>query len=250
MQFRLRTSLTILTIGCILLAPRVNRAHRDRRALDLIRQVPCKNLIVYYDYHEINPTGGADILQKPPEPEWLRRLLGDEYLMRIEQVYLRGPKVADIHLRCLEPLVNDLHGLSLHSSSVTSDGLAYLAKFRALRRLDLGQIWPRISRGSIPHLLKMSELRYLSLLGADVSDNDIQWLSRLEKLEILDLGYTKVTPNGIHRLHAALPNCEVHWDSGRFDYSENWTWFEGMHEVSVNVAHEPKEHVHYSSRSF
>ena len=218
LQFSLRGLLALVTLGCVALAPRVNRAHRDRQALAMMRRVPCKKLLVYYDYHDISSTGGAYIDTPKPGPEWLRRLLGDEYFMRVEQVYLRDRGVKDEHLCCLEPLVGDLKGLSLHSSSVGHGGLAYLSKFKALRRLDLGQIWPPIDASAIGHLTQLPELRYLCLAMAHVADDDVLQLARLKKLEILDVSGTKMTIDGLCRLQAALPSCELYWHmGGRFD---------------------------------
>ena len=216
LQFSLRGLLLLVTLGCLALAPRVNRAHRDRQALGLMRRVPCKSLLVYYDYHDITPAGGAYIYTPKPGPEWARRLVGDEYFMRIEQVYLRGRAVKDEHLACLEPLVGDLHGLSLQSSSVGVNGLRYLTKFKALRRLDVSNIWPRLDRCAIDELTQLPDLRYLCLRDADLDDKDVQPLTRLANLQILDLSGTNVTPNGLCRLQAALPRCELHWHVGEY----------------------------------
>lgn len=220
LQFSLRGLLVLVTLGSVAIAPRVNRAHRDRQALAMMRRVPCKSLLVYYDYHDITPTGGAYIYTPKPGPDWARQFLGDEYFMRVEQVYLRGRTVKDEHLACLEPLAGDLHGLSLQSTSIGVDGVTYLTRFRALRRLDLSYIWPRLGARAIEEVSQLSELRYLCLSGADIGDKDIEALTRLRKLQILDLCSTYVTPDGLRRLQAALPRCELHWHMGGcFDVS-------------------------------
>lgn len=211
-QFRLRTLLLLMTVLCVVVGPRLNRAQRDCETLAMLRRLPY-HVLVYYDYHHVGSTGGAYINEPKPGPEWARRLLGDEFFMRIEHVYLRGKEATDADLRCLAPLTRDLHGLTLTGSSVTGAALSYLARFNALRRLDLGHCWG-IDDAGTKHLARLSELRYLNLRATQVTDAGTTNLSRLKNLETLDVGATDVTPDGLFALRKALPSCQILWHLG------------------------------------
>ena len=61
-------------------------------------------------------------------------------------------------------------------------------------------------------LASLSDLRELSLDTANVNDESVNVLSSMKKLEVLNLYHTLVTEEGIARIKAALPNCQVTWD--------------------------------------
>ena len=58
-------------------------------------------------------------------------------------------------------------------------------------------------------LQELSDLQHLCLVGSQVSDEGLEYLSGLAELRILDLTDTQVTPEGIKRLQEALPDCKI-----------------------------------------
>ena len=79
-----------------------------------------------------------------------------------------------------------IQGLNLYESGVTDGGLAELAPLKNLANLELAN-------------------------NDDISDEGIEYLKSFKSLKRLTLFGTRVTKNGIERLRAALPDCEIEW---------------------------------------
>ncbi len=55
--------------------------------------------IVWYDYQVVDWSPYPDILNDvPPEPTWLRNLLGDEFLINVVGVHMNGTPTTDTDL--------------------------------------------------------------------------------------------------------------------------------------------------------
>ena len=231
-RFRLRTLFVLIALFCVVVGPRLDRARRDRQTLEALGRLS-PDAIVFYDYHEITPDGGARIVRGKPGPAWARRLFGDELFTKIEHIHLTGKKeVTDADLRCLEPLLNDLHGLTLQSSSVTEEGARYLSRFRALRRLNLDGS-QAIGDAAVKQLSRLPDLRYLNLSRSPVTDASLTDLAQLQRLEHLDVEVTQITVAGVRRLEKALPECEIIYRLGQTlgDYLKR------QHELCNRVHH-------------
>ena len=73
---------------------------------------------------------------QPPEPEWLRSLLTDDFFISVEAVTLNATQVTDAGLENLRELTM-LQELSLANRKVTDAGLKNLRGLTALQWLDL-----------------------------------------------------------------------------------------------------------------
>jgi hypothetical protein len=114
--------------------------------------------------------------------------VSDESLVRIvaempelEVLNLRNLLVGDDFLRRL-PALSRLSFIHMQRSRLTNAGLEYLAKYPALRTLEIGAT--RVSDEGLPHL------------------------KRLE-LEEIDVGNTRMSCEGASELQQVLPNCRV-----------------------------------------
>ena len=58
----------------------------------------------------------------------------------------------------------------------------------------------------------MTKLEDLDLTGTQVTDEGLNYLTRLTHLKTLRLYATKITHVGVNSLHAALPNCTILWN--------------------------------------
>ena len=76
---------------------------------------------VYYDYR-VDAFGNEIDNAKPPEPLWLRNLLGDDFFADVVLVYLDGTQVTDAGLKHLTGLTK-LQALNLGSTQVTDAGV-------------------------------------------------------------------------------------------------------------------------------
>lgn len=52
-------------------------------------------------------------------------------------------------------------------------------------------------------------LRRLTLAGANVGDDSVETLTRMQGLRALDVAGTRITAAGVAALEAGLPDCEV-----------------------------------------
>ena len=103
LRFGLRTLLlTLLAVG-IWVGFKSNHARKQKDAVDAIQSLG--GSVVYY-YQQIAPVsaGGGFTTAKPPGPTWLRRILGDEYFVKVYSANLGGRDVCDQHLELLKAM--------------------------------------------------------------------------------------------------------------------------------------------------
>lgn len=115
--------------------------------------------------------------------------------------------VDDADLRVLsgnEKLV----AINLYRTRVSDSGVAALAECPSLFAVDLSRT--RVTDEAIEDLARLPELKSLRLFGASITDGAIESLSEMKYLAELYLNDTRVTPEGLARLKAALPETEVH----------------------------------------
>ena len=165
-QYSLRTLLVVLTLGAIIcswLAVKLQQAKREREAAAAITELGGK--MRWY--------------AEPSRPEWLRKLLGGDLFMRVEEVQVSGDTDQDWqNLKAL----SRLRVLDLDGTNITDKGL------ENLRGLNLLQI--------------------LRISHTDISDNGLESIKGLSQLQALYLP-GKITPEGIEKLKSALPNCNI-----------------------------------------
>lgn len=111
-------------------------------------------------------------------------------------------------LRGLEPV---LVGLDLSGTRVSDAGLARLAAFSHLARLNVSRT--AISDAGLDAIARLTALEYLNLYATDVSDAGLARLARLAKLQRLYVWQTKTTDAGISALCEAIPGLVI--GSGR-----------------------------------
>jgi hypothetical protein len=148
---------------------------------------------VGYDY-QCGPGGTAP---KPPEPAWLRRLLGDDLLVNVVEVGLANSEISDADLERLKGLPQ-LQPLWLNGRKVTDAGLKHLEGLSKLQDLDLNG--SKVTDAGLERLKGLTQLRVLGLGYTKVSDVGLEYLKGLTHLEHLDLNDTKVSSAGLENL--------------------------------------------------
>lgn len=128
-------------------------------------------------------------------------------LSRLEELtFEEAPRVDDAALEALRG-AKALRRLNLEESAVTDAGLAHLAACTALEWLDVDHT--RVTDKGVAHLAALPSLRALSIEDTFVTDAAIEHFQRMRSLKRLEIGDTRITPDGLARLRAALPGCEV-----------------------------------------
>ena len=197
--FRLRfqfslLSLFVLTVAVALpfawLATEMKAAREQKVAVEEITNLRGS---VGYDYQQ----SPSDSTSKPPEPAWLRGLLGDDLFVNVKKVSLSNSGIDDAGLERLKGLTR-LQELDLGNTKVSDAGLEHLKGLTQLQSLDLCN--PKISDAGLEHLKGLTQLQGLYLLTAQVSDSGLEHLKGLTQLQWLNLGYTKVSDAGLEHL--------------------------------------------------
>src|SRR5262245_44856035 len=192
LQFRLRTLLLVLTAVGLWLGWQVRQAERQRQAVAAIVDAGGE---VEYDFAAAH--GGWC------RPDWLRRLLGDDYLYDVVAVTFDG-----------QNMMLDQRRYDFPSRGQLSAALAHLGDLPALERLDLARMLP-IADGDLVHLAPLRQLKRLTLYGPQITDEGLAHLTGLTRLEQLDLSYMSATSDGVQRLPLALPGCQINFCGGQ-----------------------------------
>jgi hypothetical protein len=163
----------------------IHRAHVQRDAVAAIRRVGGE---AAYNWEWSN---GSPVTprSKPPWPDWVRRILGPDFLDTVTFVRLMGPQCDDESLRaaCRLPWLEELTVLNSSATDEAAEGIRYLTN---LRLLDF-RLNPGVTRRTLRHIGALGELRTLTLsfklFPVPATDEDMAFLRRLTKLQHLNL---------------------------------------------------------------
>lgn len=207
LQFRLRTLLIavlVLSLPLSWFAVRMERARRQREAVQAIVKAGGR---VFYDYQGDNTEDAFDPSAKSPNPNWVRALLGDDFLSDATAVF-GDENFGDSEASNLNSLTG-ITGLYLENAKITDAGVEHVKGLDKLLYLELR--YTEITDAGLKHLERLTNLRYLSLCNTQVTDAGVRNITRLTNLEGLDLKHTHITEDGLKKLQEALPNCKIRY---------------------------------------
>lgn len=182
LRFSLRALMIAMTLVCVFLGYRVQRAREQRLAVAAIQLAGGR---VRYDWQQktLPPTAGTRQRPVVPGPKWLRAWMGDEYFQDV--VAARWP--AD--------------------STPDSANLAHLAKFPRLRELSIcTSSYDHPDLGTLP---VMPQLEKLVLAGWNITDGTLDQIGRQPALKLLRLYQEKSSPESIRSFAQQYPMIEV-----------------------------------------
>jgi hypothetical protein len=226
LRFSLRAMLLLVVVIALPLGWKTNRVRNQQAAIAEIEQLGGQFEYDYQrDWSTLRETGSD-----PPAPQWLRRLLSDDFFANVTAVHFQESEVTVRALHYAESLP-EMKMLLLGWTTTTDDGLANLDKARSVRILDLDQtpitdvgmvhlacldrledlrLWKvKITDKSLSHLSGCRNLKYLDLRATGVTDEGLCHLYGLSKLGAVELNDTAVTDAGADQLRKALPSCRV-----------------------------------------
>lgn len=137
-QFSLRTLIVFVTlcaIPCSWIAVKMKAARRQREMVAAIYELGGS---VCHDW-QCNAEGyqwAAIERQRPPVPEWLRNLLGDDFFGNICSIHLGGTQVTDATLEPFTRIIQ-LRYLTLENTQVTDITLERIKGLNQLKHLTL-----------------------------------------------------------------------------------------------------------------
>ena len=113
------------------------------------------------------------------------------------------------HVKSSQPLMKlrALRYCRIGDSELTEAMLEDLARLPALQELVLSQC--RFQPGQLDHLRGAPSLRHLTISQWEVNDSYVEKLSKLTRLEFLDVDSTSISTEGIRLLKKRLPGCTV-----------------------------------------
>jgi len=125
-------------------------------------------------------------------------------------VSFRQSSVTDRDLHVMRGIAY-LKVLDLQGTETTDTGVAFLKNLPSLQELGLART--RISDAALVDLDRFPALRVLEVTGTAISDEGLRHLHSLTTLRKVDVTSTRVSAAGVAALRAALPGCEVIFDS-------------------------------------
>ena len=237
-QFSLR-SLMIFTLVCAVasawLGIKIDQKRKEREAVESIIK---DGWTVIYD-SQIDPRGNLYMRDQPPGPDWLRKVLGENYfseakrvfpsyiddktetnctdaglerineLPHLEWVGLSGGNVTDVSLARLKGLT-ELYALYMGYTKVTDAGLEQINGLTQLQSLAL--TGTAVTDAGLEHIKGLTKLGELRLEGTKVTDAGLKTLEGYSQLHMLLLTDTRVTDAGLDHLKALTKLNELYLD--------------------------------------
>lgn len=124
----------------------------------------------------------------------------------MEYLSLHSTSISDDGIKHLAAL-KQLQVLSLLGTKISGAGLKHLADHPSLRELFLG--FTTITQEHVQRLSSIPHLETLSVWRATLTDESVAELARLTKLKRLDLRDSTINSANVAQLKAALPNCDI-----------------------------------------
>ncbi len=186
---------------------------------------------VNYDWMPDDPFCDPD---RRSGPEWLRKLLGDDFFSTVEYADLNTAQIGSLrslpHIETLSlegemtPEVvteigrlHSLKDLTLHITRMTDAEIANLRGLSSLQTLDLSRT--NVTDAGLENLTGLHHLKALILNDTELTDAGLKNLRELNLLERLELSETWVTGVGIAGLKRVLPHTQI-WFSTRISAEE------------------------------
>jgi len=181
-----------------------------------------------YDW-QYDANGDRPSSAQPPEPNWLRNLLGSSFFDTVVSVAIGCIPVTDAELEDLRGL-EQLETLVFWDSRITPGSLRQLKGFPKLSQLIFRAYIPHagleqfkdmarlrtlalddfnINDADLEVIGGLTQVTRLSLLRSQVTDAGLEHLKGMTQLQHLYIGHGRISDEGVAKLQKALPNCEI-----------------------------------------
>ena len=183
-QFSIRAMLTMVVavaVPCSWFAAEMKKAREQSAAVAAIERAGG-----YCEYDRENSSDIEDMKVGPLSgPEWLRKLLGDDFFNEVKYVAF----------------------VSTIATQATNADLAHVAELKHLKVLYIADT--QITDAGLAKTAGLTKLRELVLICPKFTDRGMEQLAGLKKLRELTLQNTQVTDEGISNLRRTFANCRI-----------------------------------------
>jgi Leucine Rich repeat len=224
-SFSLRSLLIVVTILCVGLGWKMHQVRNLRRAVAEVHRLG-GDVNFRYELDRAPPV-------EPPGPKWLRRILGDDFFVEVNQIQIYTDQANDESLAIIASLPH-IDSLIVRSNGITDKGLASFSQASGLEALELrstkitgaGYLQLKelltlkslilrddstVTDAWLSDIAELKQVRYLFLQNTQITDRGLAALRPATWLRQIDLTGTKVTKDGVDQLKKALPKCRITW---------------------------------------
>ncbi len=184
-------------VAAILVAWQANIVWHQRSVVAEIARFDAR---IVYDYQ----ARGAS---RPPGPNWLLRIFGDDFLTKVVGIEINAECVDETAVAAIASLPH-LKFLLLRAQGMSDQGIVQFAAMKELDQLTFQS--STVTDAGLGQLTGIKRLSYLSIIAPEVTDTGLILLAEMPNLTFVELISTAVTAEGVDQLRAALPQCDVH----------------------------------------
>ncbi len=192
----LRTLLIVAAAVGLLFGWKFNEVRHQRSVVEEVAKFDGK---IHYDYEYRGRS-------RPPGPKWLRRMFGDDFFTVVAGIEIVSERVTGDTVAAVSTLPH-LRTLVVDAEGIDDQGLVQLAGATELERLTFRST--RVTDAGLAQLAVLKELTSLIVDAPRITDVGLILLEELPNLTKVDLISTRVTTEGVDRLRAALPKCDI-----------------------------------------
>ena len=259
-QFSIRSLLVLVVavaLPCSWLAVEMEKAKQQKEAMDELVRLGCS-----VSRWQVGAKHEPLLYDKPVEPVWLRKLLGDDFFGTVLDLNLAFVPISDAGLERLRGGLPQLRSLNLDDAKITEVGLQHIACFKQLEMLALrGSTVTRlgplqdlarlefldlretsVNDTEIEHIEGLGQLEFLALDKTHITDAALQHVKSLTRLKTLSLGSTRVSDQGLERIEGLaelqdiLLNGSVAVTDEGLKHMKGWTQLAGLHLSGTRIS--------------
>ena len=156
---------TLFAVACSWFAVKMQQVKIQKEAVEAIMKLGGD---VAYDY-QLDDSSGINsmaVMEPPPGPAWLRKILGDDFFRTVAYV----EPTNDASMLILKEM-REIQQLNLTCSQVTDTGLKHLEGLTQLKVLYLGG--PQVTDAGLEYLKGLIQLQRLDL-SSNVTDAGLE----------------------------------------------------------------------------
>lgn len=206
-QIKLRTLLLLMGIIACSLAFYVTQVLPQVRAVNKVKMLGGSCI---YKYQV-----GEDMLwvenPKKPGPAWLRKIIGDDFFVRLIMINIDQKAFTNDDLKCFQALKH-LYRIDLDGPMVDDESMKILSEIDSLQELHTYDSY--VGDEGLRHVSRLKNLKRVSFGRSEITDEGLSYLASLPLLERVYLLEVNISNQGLIAFQQLkhLQELQVHGD--------------------------------------